>query len=190
MDQSDERTGRRNILKAGLGLGLGACFACQASAQDNPAAARPKEGDLLVKFGDATNTPLTPADVPLGSKQIFGWAMDPADKTVRSGSRLNRILLVRLDPDQLTGDTKARSAEGVVAYSSICPHNGCDVNEWVAADQTLFCGCHASKFDPRNAAKVLDGPSPNPLPGLPLKVVDGKLTVAKPFTARITFEVG
>jgi rieske iron-sulfur protein len=190
LDSLEQRAGRRTILRAGLGLGISACFACQAEAQDNPAAARPKEGDLLVKFGDATNTPLTPGDVPAGSKQIFAWSMDPSDKTVRSGSRLNRILLVRLEPEKLVGETKARSAEGVVAYSSICPHNGCDVNEWVAADQTLFCACHASKFEPRDAGKVLDGPSPNPLPALPLKVTDGKLVVAKPFTSRITFEQG
>ena len=190
MGSFDERAGRRTILKAGIGLGISACFASEAAAQDNPAAARPKEGDFLVKAGDTTNTPLTPGDVTTGAKQIFGWAMDPTDKTVRSGSRLNRVLLVRLDPDKLAEFTKARSVDGIVAYSSICPHNGCDVNEWVAPEQALFCACHASKFEPKDAGKVLDGPSPGPLPALPLKVVDGKLVVAKPFTSRITFEVG
>jgi len=32
---------------------------------------------------------------------------------------------------------------------------------------------------------VIDGPAPRALAALPLKVVDGKLVVAKPFTARV-----
>jgi len=177
---------RRDLLKTGLGLGLTSIL----KAQDNPSAARPKEGDFLVKAGDAAGTPLTPADIHAGSKQILAWAMDPADKTQRSGSRLNRVLLVRVDPEKMSAETKARSAEGAVAYSAICSHAGCDVTDWVADDQTLFCSCHSSKFDPRDGARVLDGPADHPLPALPLKIVDGKLAVAKPFTARITFEQG
>lgn len=190
MASFDERAARRTVLKAGLGLGLAASLPACLSAQDNPAAARPKEGDLLIKVGDASLAPLTPADIPLAGKQTFAWAMDPGDKTVRSGSRLNRVLLVRLDEEKLGAETKTRAIEGVVAYSSICPHSGCDVTEWVATDQTLFCPCHASKFEPKDGAKVLDGPSPKALPALPLKIVDGKLVVAKPFTSRVTFEQG
>lgn len=186
MCNCDQQADRRSLLKAGLGLGLASLL----PAQENGATARPKEGDLLVKAADAAAAPLTPADIPAGAKQIFAWAMDPADKTLRSGSRLNRILLVRLDPDKLTPETKARAAEGVVAYSAICSHAGCDVTDWIAEDQTVFCSCHASKFDPKDAGKVLDGPAPKALPALPLKVVDGKLVVAKPFTSRITFEQG
>lgn len=186
----DEPTDRRTLLKAGLGLSLSCCFAGEALAQDNLAAARPKEGDFLVKVGDASKTPLSPADITPGAKQTLAWAMDPADHTVRSGSRLNGVLVVRLDPAKLAPATQARAAEGVVAYSSICPHAGCDVNEWMDAEQALFCACHASKFEPKDAGKLLDGPAPGPLPALPLKIVDGKLVVAKPFTARITFEQG
>jgi hypothetical protein len=35
---------------------------------------------------------------------------------------------------------------------------------------------------------VVDGPAPRVLPALPLKIVDTKLVVAAPFTARIYFE--
>jgi len=54
---------RRSILKAGLGLGLGAGLdarggaADSAASQGDGASARPRQGDLLVKAGDATNTP-------------------------------------------------------------------------------------------------------------------------------------
>ena len=179
-------TDRRQVLKTGLALGLTSLV----KGQENPAAARPKEGDFLVKAGDTSGTPLTTADIAAGAKQTVAWAMDPADKTQRSGSRLNRVLLVKVDVEKMSPETKARAAEGIVAYSAICSHAGCDVTDWIADDQTLFCGCHSSKFDPRDNAKVLEGPATHPLPALPLKIVDGKLVVAKPFTARITFEQG
>jgi len=45
-------------------------------------------------------------------------------------------------------------------------------------------------FDPKDGARVVDGPAPRGLPALPLKVVEGKLVVAGPFTARVGFETG
>jgi rieske iron-sulfur protein len=182
----EKSAGRRAFLRAGIGLGLTPLL----RGQENPAAARPKEGDLFVKVGDAAGTPLTSADIPAGAKQTIAWAMDPADKTQRSASRLNRVLLVRIDPEKASAETKSRAADGIVAYSAICSHAGCDVTDWMPDDQTLFCSCHSSKFDPRDGAKVLEGPATHPLPALPLKIADGKLVVAKPFTARITFEQG
>ena len=172
---------RRDVLKAGFALG----FAAPLLAQDN---SKPKEGDFLVKTTDATATPLTPADVRAGGRQMMAWAMDPADKTVRKGSRLNRILLIHLDTAKLTPETKSRAVEGIVAYSAICTHAGCEVTEWVPEKQLLFCPCHESTFDPADGAKVIDGPATRILPALPLGIVEGKLIVLKPFTAPITFE--
>jgi rieske iron-sulfur protein len=165
----------------GLGLGIG---------QDEQTSVRPKEGDLLVKSGDAHHTPLTPDDIPLGAKHTLAWAMDPSNKTVRSGSRLNQLLLVRLDPDTLAPETRLRAAAGVVAYTAICTHNGCDIDDWHASEQLLSCSCHESSFDPKDGARVVDGPAPRVLPALPLKVVDGRLVVAKPFTAPVGYEKG
>ena len=167
---------------AALGLGF--------RLQDDPASVRPKEGDLLVKSGDAANTPLTPADIPVGAKHTLAWAMDPADKTVRTGSRLNQLLLVRLAPEALAPETRARAADGVVAYTVICTHNGCDIDDWLAAEQLLSCSCHSSSFDPKDGGRVVDGPAPRVLPALPLKIVDGNLVVAKPFTSPVGYEKG
>lgn len=179
--------GRRTILKAGIGLGLTPALLI---AQDDPSSARPKEGDLLVKAGDSNLKPLTPADIPPGAAQTMAWAMDPSAKIVRSGSRFNQILLLRLDPDKLAAETKSRAAEGVIAYTAICTHSGCEVEDWLPDEKVLYCSCHSSKFDPNDGAKVLDGPAPRELPALPLKIVDGRLVVAKPFTARVGFEPG
>jgi len=176
-------------LKAGLTLGLGLPLVpSTVVVQDNPASARPKEGDLLIRSGDESRTPLTPGDIPIGKAQTMAWAVDPADHVVRSGSRLNQLMLLRFDPANLSAETRSRAADGVVAYTTICTHNGCDVQEWLAESSLLYCACHESSFDPRDGAKVVDGPAPRPLPALPLKVVDGKLVVAKPFTARVGFE--
>ena len=147
-------------------------------------------GDLFVKAGDATRTPLTPRDIPSGGPQTLAWPMDPVDRTVRSGSRLNQVILLRLDPDALSADTRARAADGIVAYTSICTHTGCDVDDWQPNERLLGCQCHFSLFDPKDGAKVVDGPAPRPLPALPLTIVDGLLVAAQPFTAQIGFEKG
>jgi Rieske Fe-S protein len=180
---------RRTILKGAFGMGASLALAPAAAfAQGDQASSRPKEGDLLVKVDDPTLKPMAPDDIPLASAPVMAWALEPADKVVRSGSRLNRILLVRLDADALAAATRARAADGVVAYTAVCTHEGCDVGGWLAAEQMLFCECHQSKFDPRDAARVVDGPAPRGLPALPLKVADGVLVVARPFTARVGAE--
>ena len=172
---------RRTVLWAGIGLALG---------QTDAASNRPSVGDVFVKAGDTARTPLTPADILPGAAQLLAWPMDPTDGTVRSGSRLNQVILLRLDPDTLSPDTRARAADGVVAYTSICTHTGCDVDDWQPNERLLACQCHFSQFDPRDGAKVVDGPAPRPLPALPLKIVDGRLVVAQPFTAPVGFEKG
>jgi rieske iron-sulfur protein len=178
---------RRVILRAGIGLGI-LGLADRTQAQETPASMRPKEGDLLVKVDDQKAIPLTPDDIPLASDQTMAWAMDPVDKTIRSAERLNRILLVRFSPEQLSAETRARAAQGVVAYTAICTHAGCEVTDWIMDKQFLFCPCHDSTFDPKDNGKVVDGPAPRMLPALPLKIVEKRLVVAGPFTARIYFE--
>ena len=150
-----------------------------------PADERPKEGDVLVAIEGERQTPLEPKDIPAGGPPVLAWPMDLAANVVRSGSRLNKVLLLRLDPSTLVGVTQERAAEGVVAYSAICPHAGCEVSVWVVEQKLFECSCHYSHYDPREGAAVIDGPAPRALAALPRKVADGKLVVAKPFTARV-----
>jgi hypothetical protein len=81
----------------------------------------------LVAVGTASPEPLKPDELPLDSKQTFAWPMDPTTSTVRNGSRLNKVLLLRLDPEGFDPETKEHAADGVVAYSAICVNTGCDV---------------------------------------------------------------
>ncbi len=131
-----------------------------------------------------------PGDIAAGAMPTTAWPMDPIDHVVRSGLRFNELLLVRVDTDKLAASTRPRAADGVIAYTAICTHSGCDVDDWLAESQLLSCSCHSSVFDPKDGGRVVDGPAPRALPALPLKVVDGKLVVAGPFTARVGFEPG
>ena len=179
--------GRRAVLKAALGLGLCFSFLDGVSARaDDPRVARPQEGDRFVfPFGDREGQLITLEDLPLGGPQQQAYPMDPRAKIVRNGSTLNLVLLVRFDPAQLADETRALAADGVVAYSAICTHQGCPVSMWQAQAKTLFCACHAAQFDPRDHARVVDGPAPRRLPLLPIKTVDGVLTVTGGFTGRV-----
>lgn len=182
---------RRTFLQSAVALVLGWWRPLAASAgQDDAARARPAAGDLFVKVGDASRTPVAATDVAAGGKPVIAWPMTADGSVVRSGSRLNRVLLVRVDAGELTDATRARAAEGVLAFSAVCTHTGCEVGEYLAAERQLYCECHQSKFDPRDGAKVTDGPAPRPLPALPLRIDGGRLVAAAPFTTRPGFEQG
>jgi rieske iron-sulfur protein len=166
---------RRDVLLGGLAIGVASAIDPAVRAQDDPAAARPKPGDLLVRDGDEAKTPLTPADLTDNAKPLIGWAMEPDSRTVRSASRFNRLVVGRV------GDV-------VFAFTAICTHDGCDVTDWLADEHMLSCPCHYSKFDPKDMGRVLDGPAPRALPQLPIAVSDGRLVVSASFTSRVGFE--
>ncbi len=182
---------RRDFLKSALGTGIGLVLAGPAAAgtTDDPTRVRPKAGDQLVFFGgERDGQPIAPADLPLGGPQVLAYPVDPLTQTVRNGSRLNQVLLVRFEPEQLADDTRKRSAEGVVAYSAVCTHQGCPVSMWKADQGTLFCACHGSQFDPKDGARKVDGPAPRRLARLPLGLEGGRLVVAGAFMGRVGFK--
>lgn len=138
-----------------------------------------------MKDADAALTPLTAADIAPNAAAVMAWPFDAAGKTVRSAPRTNLVLLVRLLPETLSASTRSASFDGVVAYSALCSHASCNL----AADQDqLVCDCHGSVFDPKDAGKVVEGPASRPLPILPLKIVDGALAVAGPFSLPVQFD--
>lgn len=181
----DDGTTRRAFLTAVSALGLETVADAAGPTIAASPSDRPKEGDLLVAVDADQPVPLEAKDIALNAKPIRAWPMDPDGNVVRSGSRLNRVVVLRLDPATLKGDTVQRAAEGVVAYSAICPHAGCEVSGWSEERALLECSCHYSHYDPSVGAAVIDGPTQRPLAALPLKIVDGKLVVAKAFTGRV-----
>jgi rieske iron-sulfur protein len=177
---------RRSVLHAALGTGLGMLLPDAARAQADPRDARPQDGDRLVYAdGDRKGSLIKLDDLSVGGQPVTAMPQDATSGTVRDGSRLNQILLVRLDPARLQAETQARAAQGVVAYSAVCTHAGCDGFGWTAEKQTYKCPCHDSEFDPADGAKITGGPATRRLPALPLKIVDGLVVVAGAFTARV-----
>jgi len=178
---------RRAVLKGAIALGAGLpLLEARAATEDDPKKARPQDGDRFVFFsGDRKGEIIKSEDLPLGGPQIAAYPMDPATDVVRNGSRLNQVLLVRFEVDQLSGDTLANAAEGVVAYSAACTHQACPVSMWKKEEGTLYCACHGSQFDPKDAANVVDGPAPRRLAMLPVRIEDGVVVAAGPFTGRV-----
>ena len=185
----DHLKGRREVLKAALGIGLGASLlnkAGIAAEEDDPTKISPQIGDLFVFFsGDRKGEVIKPDDLPLGGPQEMAYPMDPNSNVVRDGSLLNMVVLVRFDPAELDAKALQNAAEGVVAYSAVCTHQACPVSMWREDKQTLFCACHGSQYDPRKAAKVVTGPTTKRLAMLPLKFEEGELLVAGKFTGRV-----
>jgi rieske iron-sulfur protein len=184
-------TRRAVILTA---LATGACLASSRSSiaeEDLPGSnERPQKADVLVfAEGERAGEVIKPQDLKEGGPPVRAWPKDPKTSVVRKGSRLNEVLVVRLDPAELDEETRPRAADGVVAYSAICVHTGCPITAWVKAaggDKDVFkCVCHNSEYDPRQGAQVIFGPAPRRLPALPLAADDGQLTVAATFVGKV-----
>ena len=181
---------RRMLLQAALSTGLGLLVAERTRAQDvEPRNARPQEGDHFVfATGDRKGATIMPGDLTIGGPLVTAYPVDPHTAVVRDGSRLNQVLLIHLDPADLSEPTRAHAPQGIVAYSAVCTHEGCDVWLWQGEGKTLKCPCHDSEFDPKDGARVITGPALKRLPTLPLKIVDGVLMAAGGFAGRVGFK--
>lgn len=186
-----EQTRRTLLLGA---LATTACLGCSTrtrAGEDPPGSdERPQKGDRLVfSEGDSEGKLITAADLTPGGPPVHAWPQDPKTSVVRSASRLNEILIIRLDPAELDEQTKARAVDGIVAYSAICAHAGCPVTAWVKSDvgdkEVFKCMCHNSEYDPRAGAQVVFGPAPRRLAALPLALADGSLSVAGGFIGKV-----
>ena len=155
------------------------------AVEDQIRDAPPQPGDFLTFQSKSKRGPhLTVDDLKTAAKQVMALPVDPASGLVRDGSRLSQVMLTRLDPAELDETTQARAADGVVAYSAACTHDACPISSWDPKKAHYVCPCHQSRFDPKAGGALVSGPAYRPLPALPLKVQDGLLVVAAPFTAR------
>jgi Rieske Fe-S protein len=150
----DSLATRRGVL-AGVGLvGLaGAITACGAggsissSAAGDPAASSGAGGAAAAASsspgstgGAASGALAATSDIPVGGGKIF-----------------DTQLVVVTQP----------SAGEFKAFSAVCTHMGCTVNQ--IADGRIDCPCHGSEYSIKNGA-VLAGPAPKPLPAKQIKI--------------------
>jgi rieske iron-sulfur protein len=167
-----------------FGLALTPWLVRAVRAEDS-AAMPPQPEDRLVFFTGAKKGQVVKVDdLVVDGPQVQVYPATP-DGIVRNQSRLNLLIVARFDPSALAEATRMRAADGVVAYSAVCTHQGCPVNMWSKDRNAFVCSCHASVFDPRKGAEVIGGPAPQPLPALGLKVAEGAVVVASTFDARV-----
>ncbi|MCC8940272.1 Rieske 2Fe-2S domain-containing protein [Bradyrhizobium sp. Arg68] len=187
---------RRALLTALAGCACLAAIEPAAADDEQPGASeRPQKADVLVRAeGDKAGEVITAEDLTLGGPPLRAWPKDPKTSVVRKGSRLNEVVLVKLDPNELDETTRARAPDGIVCYSVICSHAGCPITAWVKEEQgdknVLKCMCHNSEFDPRQNAQVVFGPAPRRIAALPLSVADGAISVAAPFVGKVGAQQG
>lgn len=109
---------------------------------------------------------------------MIGFPFAPDEEVLRKKNRLNRLLMVELDPSDMEEETKARSANGVLVYSALCTHRGCTIASWKAEEQHFRCHCHLSEFAPLDNARPQNGPAKKPLAAVPVGVDDEGFVVA------------
>jgi len=146
------RVSRRQFVRLGAALGLGAACAplasCGGFAEVEPGGGRPLSGGPEVGEGD---TIAEASGVKPGSAVPFVDA-----------STGEQAVLLRLEDGEFA------------AYSAICTHQGCIVG-YDGEEDTLECPCHGSIFDPEDGAEVLNGPATKPLPEIPVRVEGGEV---------------
>jgi len=176
---------RRTVFKMGLATGIAVPM---SALGQSPNRLRPQPGDQLVfEEGPNQDALIRPELFELEKRPLSALARDPETQVLRDGSRLNRIMIMRIDPELMSARYQANVAEGVIAYSAVCTHTGCDVTNWDEGQLRMACPCHESQFDIYDGAKVVGGPAPRPLAMLPLEVVDGVVLVAAGFRGRVGF---
>lgn len=180
---SDVNSQRRIMLKiaglsaaGGCAMNLGVVQAQEGGGQGI------SKGDLLVP-AKGEQKPVRLDDIKVGAKPVLVFPFDEKAQKPRDESRLNKLLLVRLEDAELTDELRARSVGGVLAFSAICTHQACDVTEYVVADKLLMCFCHFSKFSPADGT-VAKGPASKSLPWVPLAQKDGFVVIAGDFSAK------
>jgi rieske iron-sulfur protein len=143
----------------------------------------PQAGDLLVEEdAEGAPTPLRVTDLAIG-KPLLAFPWDKAGARPRDGTRLNKIVLMRFAEADLNAASRQRAAGGVLAFSAICTHQGCDVKTWLSKEKQLVCFCHSSKFALLDGGSVTSGPANRPLPAIPLALDGDRLVIAGAFTA-------
>jgi rieske iron-sulfur protein len=167
---------RRVIRIAAAGLALPLAFAAWPAAES-------LTGDRLVEEdAEGTPAPLRVADLKPG-KPMVAFPFDAKRNAPRNDSRLNKIVLIRLPEADMSAETRARAAGGVLAYSAVCTHQACDVKTWLSKERALVCYCHSSKFALLDGGAVTAGPASRALPAIPLALDGEHLVIAGAFTA-------
>jgi ubiquinol-cytochrome c reductase iron-sulfur subunit len=189
---SDGVTRRRLLKTAGGAAGVGIGAAALAPL----ASLGPAVGDRLggspwkdgVRLVEENGMPVKVADLEVGS--FLTAFAEGADKEQLATS----LAVVRVKPDELElpADRADWAPEGILAFSKICTHAQCAISLFrypLFAERSpgpaLVCPCHYSTFNVLDGGERIFGPAVRALPQLPLRIEDGFLVAAGPFSGAV-----
>lgn len=176
-----KKRNRRDVLTGGAGLILGGALLqpTEAAAETAPEKLFPQAGDRIQGIKkDLKKMDLKPDMLETGARPVEAFPFDPKAGVLRRKNRLNRMLVVRLDPAEMDEETRARSADGVLVYSALCTHRSCTIKSWKEEERILRCHCHLSEFAALSGGSVLSGPARRQLPMVPLGLDDEGFVIA------------
>jgi ubiquinol-cytochrome c reductase iron-sulfur subunit len=188
----DGVTRRRLLGAAGAAAGVGIGAAALAPL----ASLGPAVGDRLgaspwkdgVRLVEENGMPVKAADLEVGSF-LTAFAQG-ADKEQLATA----LAVVRVKPEELElpEDRADWAPEGILAFSKICTHAQCAISLFrypLFAERSpgpaLVCPCHYSTFNVLDGGERVFGPAVRPLPQLPLRIEDGTLIAAGPFSGPV-----
>lgn len=173
--------GRRGVLVAGTGLLIGAALGPREAAAAKPPERLPAQPGDRIQFikGDLKDQFLKPELLEPGAKPVEAFPYDPEAGVLRRKYRLNRMLVLRLDPAEMDEPTRDLSVDGVLIYSALCTHRACTIKSWMPEKRHLRCHCHLSQFAALSGGSVMDGPAKRRLAMVPLVLDEEGYVIAK-----------
>ena len=177
---------RRDVLKGACALAgatavvsIGGSLPAFAADQKDV----PMVGDVFVYVdGPKKGSVAMVADIPVDEKHVITVQAATPDGKLREGDNCTAVLF-RTTPEKVPADIKSESAEGIIAYSAVCTHQGCMMTEIhetsvAVAAYGIICPCHDAIFDPLQGGKNTGGATSRLLPHFPIKSDGGKIVVS------------
>jgi Rieske Fe-S protein len=160
--QTDSLATRRGVL-AGVGLvGLASAItACGAGSSSSSTAA----GDAASTPAAAGSTSAAPAASASASSAAGGASSAAAGNALAATSQIPVGSGMVFSAKQIV--VTQPSAGEFKAFSAVCTHMGCIVNQ--VSNGTIDCPCHGSQFSIKTG-DVVAGPAQSPLPTKQIKV--------------------
>lgn len=140
----------------------------------------PTPGAAVSRRSVITNGSL--AALAVGTLALAGCSSEPDEPVDPTGGLAPGTVVASLS-ELAVGSTAAVTVDGVgmllnrteentvVAFSSVCTHQGC------AVESSFRCPCHGSRFDPESGVNVA-GPARSPLPAIAVTISDGSVVIA------------
>ena len=140
-------------------------------------------GDVFVfTDGPKKGNVVMVADIPVDADHVVTAQAATPDGKPREGDNCTAVFY-RVSPDKVPADMQNETVEGIMAYSAVCTHQGCMMDEIHKPSEAvnafgIICPCHDAIFDPLQNGKNTGGATSRTLPHFPIKSDGGKLVVS------------